>query len=142
MRTHIYIIITFFIITSCNSQKKGKSNKMGSVPPLTSITCYLMSLDGEKKIYTIQMNNIIAFGKQKELNAEDCKKIMTPPSIIYNNGLKYGCGVCTDQVDYKFVFKYDKKQTVWEIELGSKLPQEINEYFNLLIKKYDELLIN
>jgi len=134
------ILIIFFMMASCQSQEKNKITKKQEIQniELISIKCYLISLNGEQEIYTIQSNKIFAFGNSKKINNDEYIKLTNSPNIIYNKDAKYGCGVCTDAIDFKFLFNYKDKQTVWEIEPSSDLPIEISEYFTLLINKYKE----
>lgn len=136
------ILIIFCVITSCISQEKKKiiEDQEIQITDLISIKCYLISLKGEEEIYTIQSNKIFAFGNSRIINTPEYLKLINSPNVIYNKSEKYGCGICTDAIDFKFLFNYKNKQTIWEIEPGSDLPHDISEYFTLLINKYKETI--
>lgn len=142
------LLVLLVLIIACQpKEKKGQvltenNNEVNMKYKPISITCYLLSLDGEQEIYTIKQDSIYFFGKTEKLDKEQYEQFRKTPDIIYNKGNKYGCGVCTDGVDYRFIFSYKDKETIWEIEPGSKLPYDINEYFNLLENKYKELISN
>lgn len=138
------LMLILILINSCQSQEKKEqmTNKINDTSKLISITCYLVSLDGTEEIYNIKQDSIYSFGEVKKLSAEQYYKFINAPKVVYSKDSKYGCGVCTDGVDFKFVFNYQDKKTVWEIEPGSKLSNEVSEYFNLLINKYKEIVIN
>ncbi len=137
------------LFLSCNSKggKQTISNKdnieIGNTASqeLKSITCSLLSLDGEKEIYSINANILTAFGKKYQLSDIEYNKIKQYPSQILEKDEKYGCGVCVDEVDYKFVFNFGKTKTKWEIQPNyDEIPKEIQLYFDLLITKYNEQL--
>ncbi len=134
------ILIIFHVITSCQSQENKKMINEQEVQStnLISIKCYLITLNGEEEVYTIQSNNFFAFGNSRVINESEYLKLISSPNVIHNKDTKYGCGVCTDAIDFKFVFNYKDKQTTWEVEPGSDLPPEISGYLTLPINKYKE----
>lgn len=90
-----------FLAVSCQSQEAKKENS------LVSITCNLISLEGVDEIYTIT-ENVLKVKGQKDKNIEESEfsKLKNIPIIVTQKDGKYGCGVCTDAVDHKFVFNF------------------------------------
>jgi len=129
--------IMLFLVVSCQSQEAKKENG------LASITYSLISLEGIDEIYTVTENVIKVKGqKDKIIGDSELVKLENVPKIITQKDGKYGCGVCTDGVDHKFIFNFKNgKTTTWEIEPDIKLPAEIDEYFKILVKKYNEIVV-
>ncbi len=98
----------------------------------------MISLRGEQEIYTIKSDTIYAFGNSININKDEYIKLINSPNIIRSKNEKYGYGVCIDGIDFKFIFDYKDKQTVWVFEPGSNLPLDVSEYFILLTNKYKE----
>jgi len=137
-----YFFIFLFII-SCNGKQEKKNISSIDITQhrdLLSITCSLKSLDGIMEIYKINKDSIYSDNVKKKIKKYDYEKIMNVPKTIYKKGGKYGCGVCTDEVDFIFLFDFGNKQTIWEIEPNIKLPKETEEYFTLLINKYKQFV--
>ena len=135
------LIIFFLAMASCQSQEAKKEAKKEN--SLVSITCSLISLEGVDEVYTIA-ENVLKVEGQKDKNIEESEfsKLKNVPKIVTQKDGKYGCGVCTDGVDHKFVFNFKSgKTTTWEIEPGMKLPAEIDGYFKILVKKYNEIVV-
>lgn len=130
-------IIFFLAMASCQSQEAKKEDS------LVSITCSLISLEGVGKVYTFTENVLKVEGqKDKIIERSEFSKLKNVPKILTQKDGKYGCGVCTDGVDHKFVFNFKNgKTTTWEIEPGIKLPEEIDGYFKILVKKYNQIVV-
>lgn len=144
----ILFIFIFLFNTSCNSadgdpKSVQVSSKSSQELQLKSIQCFYVSLDGKEKIYEISKGNLFAYNKTTKLNLKEYQFLKNVPDLIKKENQKYGCGACIDSTDFLFIFEFETKTTTLEIQSGyAKLPSEIKNYLGVLIKKYDEQLIN
>lgn len=138
---NLILLLVFLISCSSKEYKNGTSIIDVEDDKLPKITCFLISLEGEKEIYTIQGNELKAFGKVTKLDPNIIKNLETIPKEIKSKNQKYGCGVCVDGVDFKFIFNFTNEKRILEIQPSSKeMSNEIKEYTDILISLYNQQL--
>lgn len=139
-----YITLIFFLAGSCFQMNKTDNTDAVIVQKkVTKITCYLITLEGEYKIYTLEKDYIYIPSKNPQKITFTQEKAWEVPKEIMSTDKKYGCGTCTDQIDYKFIFESnDTSQTVWEIDPGSRPVPDFDDYFDILIEMYNEVVNN
>lgn len=134
---NIFTLIICTIIISCNGQSSQKPDKMKNQ---IIINCFLVDLNGEHKIYDIKDMVIYASGKEDKIDSIKYSTLQNPPENILTMNNQFGCGVCTDGVDYKFIFTHNNKSTQWIIQPGYKLPEKYDAYFKLLVAYYNNVI--
>lgn len=143
MKSILFLLIT---LISCNSKeyRTEKSNSMDRLEygSIDKITCYLLTLDGEIEVYRIEDDKLYSGGKSSTLDSQLLGKIQDIPEELKHNNLKFGCGICVDAVDFKFVFELKNKKTVLEIQPRSNdVPKEIGRYADLLLVLYNRQVV-
>ena len=134
-------LIILLVLNSCLGQKENKHDKKvkNMEASIQQITCFLKTLDGDKEIYRIVNDSIYYFNKERKLTTDRFLKLKSMPEIIIGKDTEIGCGVCSDGVDYKFVFNTEGEETTWTIEPGSAVqPKEVADYFKVLMSLYEE----
>ena len=138
---NLILLLVFLISCSSKEYKNGASIIDIEEDKLAKITCFLISLEGEKEIYTIQGNELKAFGKVTKLDPNIIKNLEKIPKEIKSKNQKYGCGVCVDGVDFKFIFNFTNEKKILEIQPSNKeMSNEIKEYTDILISLYNQQL--
>lgn len=138
---NLILLLVFLISCSSKEYKNGTSIIDIEDDKLAKITCFLISLEGEKEIYTIQGNELKAFGKVTKLDPNIIKNLEKIPKEIKSKNQKYGCGICVDGVDFKFIFNFTNEEKILEIQPSNKeMSNEIKEYTDILISLYNQQL--
>ncbi|WP_299443252.1 hypothetical protein [uncultured Aquimarina sp.] len=132
------ILITLLFLNSCSSQKSKKADSQ-SVQDENEleIICFHKTLKGEKEIYKISEDILYSFGKEEKIKSKQYNNVRNIPEQILEKNQKLGCGTCVDGMDYKFVFKNRNAEVIWEIQAGYDIPEQYEQYFNLLISISD-----
>lgn len=139
------ILLLFTTLLSCSSEPR-KDNNVKENPltdSLNKITCFLLTVDGEREVYRIEADKLYSNGKSSKIDNEILEKIEKVPSKLKENNQKFGCGVCMDAIDFKFVFEFQNDTRVLEIQPRYKdVPKDIEEYTKILIDLYNKQLQN
>ena len=129
------------LFSSCLGQNNGENKTIiDNGKNKLEITCFMVSLDGEKKIYQIKNDTIFWFGSKEQINKNMYHRLKDFPKGILEKDNQIGCGTCLDEVDYKFILKINGEKSTWLIQPGQEIPQEYKPYFQLLIGYYEQAI--
>ncbi|WP_299902990.1 hypothetical protein [uncultured Aquimarina sp.] len=131
---NISIICILLLLNSCFSKKDKRLSVIEENQNDTmEILCFYKTLMGEDQVFKVSGRYLYAFGKKEEITLAIQDSLYAIPNVVLQNNKRLGCGTCIDSMDYKFIFKKGEHTRTWVIQSGFNIPEQYENYFNLLI---------